>query len=241
MAVTGDETESGTSVVFCHSYAVFSMLGTCFKDCILNISWVCLFLKLIWSFQPTVFREHERTNSISNAHTKLWRFGRDARRLYWENDIRFVSNPFSSYILAMNHLCSMQQAERMKCSHFLLPVEFLCSSHSFLSGPLSLSLSLSLKRVNVLPTHIAADVMLFPGIGHQQGNVNAEWQIRCTLTSVQSHAVITSSSVCESKTTRLIISYNTLQSPRRQRESDAFKEMLLCIFPPLFMELCKMI
>ncbi len=157
-----------------------------------------------------------------------------------EKMIKFVSNPFS-YILAMNHLCSMQQAERMKCSHFLLPVEFLCSSHSFLSGPLSLSLSLSLKRVNALPTHIAADVMLFPGIGHQQGNVNAERQIRCTLTSVQSHAVITSSSVCESKTTRLIISYNTLQSPRRQRESDAFKEMLLCISPPLFMELCKMI
>lgn len=125
---------------------------------------------------------------------------------------------------------------------FLLPVEFLCSSHSFLSAPLvALSLSLSLKRVNALPTHRAADVMLFPGIGHQQGNVNAERQIRCTLTSVQSHAVIIGSSFCESKTTRLIISYNTLQSPRRQIESDTCKEMLLCMFFSIVHELFEMI
>jgi len=48
--------------------------------------------------------------------------------------------------------------------------------------------------MNALPTHSAADVILFPGIEHQQGNVNAEQKIRCTLTSVQSHAANTSSS-----------------------------------------------
>lgn len=91
----------------------------------------------------------------------------------------------------------------------------------------STSVALSLKCMNALPTHSAADVILFPGTEHQQGNVNAEQQIRCTLTSVQSHAVITSGSFCESKPSRLIIFLTVAQSPRRQQELETFKEIFL--------------
>lgn len=88
--------------------------------------------------------------------------------------------------LALSHLYSMQQAKKWN----ILINEFLASCWvSLLPWLVSFSTSvvLSLKRMNALPTHSAADVILFPGIEHQQ-------QIRCTLTSVQSHAVITSSS-----------------------------------------------
>lgn len=55
-------------------------------------------------------------------------------------------------------------------------------------------------RSNAQPIQSAeADVTTFPGIRHWQENVDAEQQIRCRLTSVASHAVITGSFFCTDK------------------------------------------
>ncbi len=111
-----------------------------------------------------------------------------------EKMIKFVSNPFS-YILAMNHLCSMQQAERMKCSHFLLPVEFLCSSHSFLSGPLSLSLSLSEARECAAHSHCSWRHVV-------SWNWTPAWKCKCW-TANKMYIDVSSESCCDYKQLRL--------------------------------------